>query len=333
MARYFTQGTVTTETNRAESIRKAMVTGLTAAIAAGKSTWAIVDDGYINSTFERSVFTNSSGTGFAIMIGNHSTSTIDHTFNSYIGKDYDLGTHTLNKVGFCSTSSTFTAGADGYGTTNYNATTVQTATTPNNHYSYNYINVPSGISTWFMVVEDNYMVFSVKDGTAGIGTTWYFGAFTSDVTNTSLTDSAPYCLIQNGVSGTVVRSFILLHSLNNGSKNINHGPTSVSADTTNEIGRPATATFYDIYKSGTKSVMSKIPLYRENSSIASVSNPNADGHRRGTLTGVLYASATGAAWGDEIDVNGTTYVYAGGIASTVGAAGAATAMAWWVARN
>ena len=332
MARYFTQGTLTTETNYAKAVRIAMNTGFTAAIAAGKSTWSIVDHSYVNTTFERTVFNCSSGTGFSIMVGNSTSSTV-HTFNSYIGKTYDLATHTLQKIGFGATSNS-TAGADGYSTVNYNPTAVQTSVTPTIHSSYNYITIPSTSSTWFLMVDDDYAVFSLKDGTAGVGTVWYFGAFNSEVTNTSLTDTAPYGLFQNG-GGTSTFKGVFLQSLNNGGKNITHN-AEMGIATTIFTGRPAVATFYDIYKTGTKSVLSKINIFRDNSSaLTSQTNPNTDGHHRGSLKGVAYASATSAAWGDQIDVDGITYLYAGGVGSNAAGAtaGTTTAVSWWVAIN
>ena len=332
MARYFTQGTFTTETNYADAVRKAMVTGFTSAIAAGKSTWSVIDDGYVNTNFERTVFTCTSGTGFSILVGNHSTSTTTHTFNSYIGKTYDLATHTLQKVGFSLLSGIQgPAGTDSYSTTDYNPTNVQTTSTPTMHNSYNNVIIPTTISNWFLVVEDDYAVFSIKDGTSGIGTVWYFGAFDTAVTNPSFTDNAPYGLFQNGSSGIFDRSLIILHSLNNAGKTIHHG-AALNVDTS-FVGRPASAAIYDIYKSGTKSVLSKINIFRHLTTLTSVTNPNSDGHHRGTLKGVAYASPTGAAWGDQIDVNGVTYLYGGGIASTVGTSGSTSAMAWWVAIN
>lgn len=332
MAKYFTQGTFTTETNYADAVRKAMVAGFTSAIAAGKTTWSIVDDGYVNTNFERTVFTCSSGTGFSVMVGNHNSSTTTHTFNTYIGKDYTLATHTLNKIGF-GAGSQQTAGSDEYSTANYNPTAVSTSNiAPLPSISLNYVTIPSTISNWFIVVEDDYAIFSVKDGTSGVGTVWYFGAFETAVTNSSLIDSAPYCTAQNGANGLGSFSVHILTSLNNASKNIVH-KVEASTNNINESGRPSSTTMYDVYKTGTKSVLTKIKLYRENISLSSVTNPNSDGHLRGILKGVAYASPTGAAWGDQIDVNGVTYLYAGGIASTVGTSGSTSAMAWWVAIN
>jgi len=332
MARFFTQGTLTTETNYAKAVRIAMHTGFTAAIAAGKSTWSIEDHSYVNTTFERTVFSCSSGTGFSIMVGNSTSSTV-HTFNSYIGKLYDSASHILSSIGF-GTGSNTTADATGYSTTNYNPTAVQTTGTPTTHSSYNYITIPSTSSTWFLMVDDDYAVFSLKDGTAGVGTVWYFGAFNSEVTNTSLTDTAPYGLFQNG-GGTSSWKGAFLQSLNNGGKNIYHN-AEMGIATTIFTGRPAVATFYDIYKTGTKSVLSKINIFRNTAAaLTGQTNPNTDGHHRGSLKGVAYASATSAAWGDQIDVNGTTYLYAGGVGSNHSSATAGTvnAVAWWVAIN
>jgi hypothetical protein len=330
MARYFTQGTFTTETNYADSVRKAMVSGFTSAIAAGKTTWSIVDDGYVNSTSERTVFSCSSGTGFSIMIVNHSTSTTNHILNSYIGKDYNLGTHTLNKIGFGGgpASGTVTAGADAYSSTNYNPTTTQTAATPASSTSYNNLDMPSTISNWFIVVEDDYAVFSIKDGTAGIGITFYFGAIESAITNSSLTDNAPYGLFQNAINSNISTGAIILHSLNNANKNIQH--FGVRLAYTEYTGRPASATKYDVYKTGTKSVLSKINIFRQNNILNNVNNPNSDGHHRGTLKGVVYAVNTGAAWGDQIDVDGVTYLYSGGITSGISSG---SPQSWWVAIN
>ena len=330
MARYFTQGTFTTETNYAKAIRIAMYTGFTAAIAAGKSTWSIADHSYVNGTFERTVFNCSTGTGFSIMVGNHNAAGTQ-TFNSYLGKSYNATTHVLDKLGFGMTINT-AAASDGYSSATLNPTAVGTSSTnPSPHSSANYVTIPATISNWFLVVEDDYAVFSIKDGTAGIGTVWYFGAFETAVTNTSLTDSAPYTLTQNGTAGGA--ESVILHSLNNQSKTIGHGGTILPATPAGIVGRPSAATIYDVYKTGTKSVLSKIKIFRANNDVKVVANPNTDGHHRGNLKGVTYTSPTGAAWGDQIDVNGTTYLYAGGIASTAGTSGAATNMAWWVAIN
>lgn len=324
MARYFTQGTFNVETNRADSVRKAMVSGFTDAIANGKTTWTIEDDAYANSNAERTVFENSNG--FAIMVVNHLTSSTDHNLNTYIGKNYDVSTHTLNNLGI-SRDDNRSVGADGYSTETYNPTSTQTITTPTLHQSYNVVTIPSTYSNWFIVVDDDYAVFAIKDGSTNIGTVWYFGAVDSSVTNTGLTDSAPFILTQNFSNGSTSQynPVIILHSLNNGSKTIVHSGEMATEGNTNETGRPATATMYDVYKSGTKSVMTKVAIYRQNVSLTSVTNPNTDGHKRGTLKGVLYGSPTGAAWGDEIDVDGVTYLYGGGLLTVH------NAMAWWVA--
>ena len=497
MARYFTQGTFTTpEANYAKRVRKAMVSGFTSAIAAGQSTWSIVDDGFVNGTFERSVFVNNSGSGFAVLVGNSPSSTTVHTFNSYIGTAYQADSTALvytgvtysaltagvvgrpvtyttatnhgfvagdvvtisgatdtdanvssgivqsvpaanqfillnqttgaitagggatatgatryavtNAVGngtsvtftytptnsfrfslgdtvFISgmnptsfnitgtviaqtkttvtitstVTSTFVSGGNisgniglekalrriafgdgqntlsgpfGYGTLSYNLTTTSTSgTSPAPSASSNYITVPTTTTNWFIVVDEDYAIFSIKDGTTGVGTVWYFGAFQSAVTNPDLIDFAPYALVQNGY-GTNPYSAYFLQSLGNENATIVH-TGRISTSGTLFAGRPAAPTITDRYKAGTKSVLLPIHLFRQSDILLSVTAPNNNGHHRGTLKGVAYASPTSAAWGDEIDVNGITYLYAGGIASSVGQASDTSNMAWWVAIN
>jgi hypothetical protein len=335
MARYYTSGTLSAQTNYAKAVRLAMHTGFTAAIAAGKSTWSITDHSYTNGTSERTVFNCSDGTDFAIMVVNSTTAGVN-TFNNYIGASYTVGTHVLEKVGH-GLASTQLSGADGLSTTTLNPTAVSTSTST--MAGSNYVTIPATSTTWFLTVDDDYAVFALKDGTAGIGTVWYFGAFESSVTNTSLTDSSPYCLTVNGSNNGSVNGAVILHSLNNQNKTIVHSgliatQAAVSTLLANETGRPSAAAIYDVYKAGTKTVLSTVNLYRQSLSLLGATNPHTDGHKRGVLKGIAYASPTGSAWGDEIDVNGVTYIYGGGIGNLGhGTAGSTSNMSWWVAIN
>lgn len=322
MAVFFTQGTLNpASTTLSNDVRVALVGAVTAAIAAGQTQWSIQDDAYVNGTGRRTVINNTAGFSFIIL---NSTTTTDTTIDFYLGQSYTLATHTLNNIGFGLGATNTLSNATGFSGTNYNPTAVSTANsgTPAIHTSAYYFTATSSQSAWAASINNNYIIFSIKDGSTNNGQWIYIGAYTTLVTNPILTDTYPYVMVKSTTAGNSTGG-VFLHSLDNNSKTIIHGALAWSLI---QNAAPAKAGTYNKYIEINKSPVSEIFVSRGYSQYL-YANSDTNGWLRGKLKGCYNGNGLSAVWGDTVNIDGISYFYMGGLNEYVGN----TSLALWAA--
>lgn len=329
---FYTSGTLTNGSQNTKDIRLAIVTGINAAIADGKSQFAVVDNGYVNGTAERSVITNTAG--WAFMAFTHTT----YSTNAYVyfvsGQSYDTGTHTLNNTGFSYINAA--SNSTGYSGTNINPSAAAYGPGALNagQYPHQFGSAYTATVTqsdWRMTVGDDYFIFSIKDGSTAKGRTIYVGNINSSIGNTSITDSNPAVFATNYQNLNNAGEVQIIHSVNNNSATINHlGRMVVDSNFT---GLPSAIATRDIYSANpTLTTMSEVFVTRDTVNLSTSTNANAYGWMRGKLNDVLYADDGTANWGDETTVNGKVYYYSGGLNSVTNNTTTNT-ISLWVART
>ena len=318
MAVFYTSGTLTNGSQNTKDIRLAMVTGINAAIAAGKSQFAVVDNGYVNGTSERSVITNTAG--WAFMIFTHTTYSTNANVYLVSGQSYDTGTHTLTNTGMSTSSSTLT-NSTGYSgvTLNPSTATFVPGSINSGQNPHQYATTYTATTTqtdWRMTVGDDYFIFSVKDGTTSKGKVIYAGNINSLVENTSITDSNPAVFAANYTNLSSSGEVQIVNSVNNNSVTITHfGRLAVDSIFT---GTPSAIATADIYSANpTLTSLSEVFVVRALTTQSSMTDSNSYGWKRGKLNSVLYADDGTANWGDTTIVDGVTYYYAGGVSNLV----------------
>lgn len=297
MAVNLQQGTLNPlSTQKIKDLMDGYITGMTAAIAAGKTTWSIVDNGYVNGTSNRVVFVNSNG--FAIMLV-RSTTLTDTILNFYFGQSYNSTTKNIENVAFLANTSRL-ADASGFSGVSYNPTATSTASnTPVGHGSQHNFQSSTSQSAWSLHVEDDWLTFSFNRGT-DFQAMW-FGKFISLVSNTALTDTYPFGMVY---FKTGVGTSGLLHSLNNASITLGHFGRVFSFV---NAATPALPGSYDKYSiNPAKANMNYIYIARN------TTTPPTDsvdrGWLRGYLPGVYFGYQDSAAYGDTISIDGKSYM-------------------------
>lgn len=293
---YFTGTLNPASTTLAQDIRLAIKSAVTQAIAAGKTQWAITDDGYTVASNIRTVFTNTAGFAFKV---HHSTTLTNTTVGLTLAQSYTQATHTMTNIGFG--GGTTTPAASGF--SGVNLVNVDTQPTP--HFASTWI-ATSTQSAWYASVEADYMIFSVKL-TATTGMWFYVGKFTSVVGNPTLgTDTYPFALIGTGGSGT--NPSVSLHAFSNGSISAAHY-FALGAEN-RYYQSPAYGQAKDYYSlNPDKAKLSKVNVYRQSAS--PVVNAYLAGWKRGQLKDILYGDSTNATIGTTVAVDTKTYQYIG----------------------
>lgn len=295
MAIFYTTGTLNpSSTTLAQDIRVAIKTAITAAITAGKTQWAIVDDGYTVAANIRTVITNTAG--FAVKI-NHSTTLTSLPLLFTFGQAYTVATHTLTNIGFG--NATATPAATTF--SGVNSVNVDTQPTPHNASSISAVNTQTA---WSASIENDYMIFSIKtSSTTGL---WvYIGKFQTLIANPALgTDIYTY-----GMFGSVAP--ILLNAFGNASTAGNHGP--VLGASSAYATPPAQASSLDRYSiNPAYAKVAEWYIYRQSSS------PTTTAYTLGWLRGKLYdiiqAPVTSATIGNTVSIGTKTYQWVGGTA-------------------
>lgn len=323
MAIFYQTGTLNPlSTQLSEDIRQAFKTGMDAAIASGKTKWAVAEHDYVNGTSRRTVYTNTDG--FAILIQNSTTLATNGVY-FYLGQSYTLATHTLNNLGWGDCNTATTSNSTGFTGTTMNPTTYNQ--NPANHTGNYYFTATSAQTNWSIHVENEYVYFSFKDGSAANGKWMFAGRHTSMVGNSALTDAYPFSMYVGCNTGTGYNRGVILHSLDNNSVSAIHGPDFWSlAQNTN----PAVPGYYDKFSTNpNKAKLSPIYISRSTSTIytsyASTNHyvysvpPSTSylyGWLRGKLPVAYMGGSTSAIWGDTISIGGATYMYIGGILSS-----------------
>jgi hypothetical protein len=327
---FYTSGTLTNGSQNTKDIRLAIVTGINAAIAAGKTQFAVVDNGYVNGTSERSVITNTAG--WAFMVFTHTTYSTNTNVYMVSGQSYNAGTHVLTNTGFGNT--TGLSNSTGYSGVTLNPSTAifSPGSTNSGQEPHQYGQAYSATTTqtdWRMTVGDDYFIFSIKDGTTSKGKTIYVGNITSLVGNTSITDSNPAVFASNYINN--FSEVQIINSVNNNSVNINHSARLIVDS--NFTGLPSSIGTADIYSvNPTLTSLGEVFVVRGNTTLSTMTNSNAYGWLRGKLKDVLYSDDGTSVWGDTTIVAGRTYYYAGGVSNVVSNTTTNT-LAMWVATN
>jgi hypothetical protein len=323
---YFENGSLNpASTTLADDLRQALVDGLTNAITAGFTNWSITDHDYVNGTVTSTTIENSSG--FAVvLVNNTGTTNARLDMLTFLGTDWNTSTKTLNNVAFGRTSVSATPDANGYSAQSYTIPSTMpsltsTTVSPTNMLTLYRLTATSSQTDWSIHVEDDYLYFTFKNGSATKGEWLFFGAYNSLITNPSLTDDEPFAL--------TVSSAKSISGVHGGVAVLKSMVPSVSASQTGltfsfrESSAPASLSSYDRYASDPDTAkVAKIffdrgtPQDSVNGADRNISRASSDanlyGYLRGEFPDIYFGWDTNANWGDTVQVNGEVYMYAGG---------------------
>jgi hypothetical protein len=308
MAVYQRQGTLNPlSTQRAKDLFDAYEASMVLAIAAGKTSWSIVDSNYVNGTTVRTVFVNTEG--YAVMMYRSTTLATDGV-QFLMGQSYDVGTHTLSNLTIGTNLSTSTSNSTGFSGVNRNPTALATTASPALGKSHEFL-TSSAQTAYSIHIEDTWMTLSFKKTVAG--NAMFFGKFETLVSNATLTDTYPFVAVNfNNDTVAVMPVVAFLHSLNNNSVTIQHSAAAFTFDMDSTPALPASFDKYSL--NPTKAKLSYIYVAREQHTppITALTN----GWLRGYLPGTYHGWVDSAAWGDTVSIDGKAYMLTGGGTAT-----------------
>lgn len=324
---YFENGTLNpASTTLADDLRQALIDGLTNAITAGYTNWAIEDHDYVNGTVTTSTITNTAG--FASVLQNQTGTTNSRLdLITFLGTDWNTSTKTLNNIAFGINNQTRTPDANGHSGVNHTIPSTMPSltsgtTTPVTMRALYRLTATSSQTDWSIHVEDTYLYFTFADGTTRKGQWLFIGEYNSLITNPSLTDDEPFILtvsearnLSSETSGVAVLKSMVpsVAATQNGAtfSFIGTGGAAAAATYDRYAADPTTATTSKIY-------FSRSPSPRVNSTIDSENvnsvpdNANLYGYLRGELPDAYFSWHNNASWGDTVQIDGEVYIYGGG---------------------
>jgi hypothetical protein len=321
-------------------------TGLSEAMAyiisvRGDSVWSIQDDGYVNGTSERTVFSNSNG--FSFMIINAPNDATSTNMNFIIGTDYNDSTHELNNIGFGNSGGGSTSNSSGFSGVSINPSSLVSGSLSAPYFADDFATT-STQTFWGIIVADDYLIVTVKDGSSTLGKWIYCGKFNTNV-KASLNDTYSFCLVQNNIFNisTSFSGAAVLNTVTPSATAIwGHKVTSLEEKDYGFSGYLSNPAALD-YWSPDSTTMNVSPIYivRDAFNVNDVNityPPVLYGHNRGTLKGIVYGAnptSGGAVWGDTtaITIDGLTktYMYLGGTGVRTSSSGYVSSLAGWAA--